>query len=80
MSRPTGVYTINYFATLIGQHLELLQEVVSNSDNIDLGEMIHAHDGTEEGITTLTDRGIIVGCFCFLSGRRRYECCVGSGK
>ena len=29
-----------------------------NSDNIDYGEMIHVHDGTEEGITTFTDRGI----------------------
>lgn len=35
-----------------------LREVASNSDNIDYGEMIHAQDGTEEGITTFTDRGI----------------------
>lgn len=58
MTRPTHVYTINYLATLIGENLELLQEVASNSDNIDYGEMIHAHDGSEEGITTFTDRGI----------------------
>ena len=58
MARPTHVYTIEYVATLIGENLELLQEVASNSDNIDYGEMIHADDGTEEGITTFTDRGI----------------------
>ncbi|MBB3646354.1 hypothetical protein FHX14_002551 [Rhizobium sp. BK619] len=40
------------------RELELLQEIASNSDNIDYGEMIHAHDGSEEGITTFTDRGI----------------------
>ena len=58
MARPTHVYTIEYVATLIGENLELLQEVASNSDNIDYGEMIHAYNGTEEGITTFTDRGI----------------------
>ncbi|ASY73811.1 hypothetical protein [Sinorhizobium fredii] len=58
MARPTHVYTIEYVATLIGKNLELLQEIASNSDNIDYGVMIHAYDGTEEGITTFTDRGI----------------------
>lgn len=58
MARPTHVYTIGYVATLIGENLELLQEIASNSDNIDYGEMIHAHDGSEEGITTFTDRGV----------------------
>ena len=58
MARPTHVYMIEYVATLIGENLELLQQVASNSDNIDHGEMIHAHDGSEEGITTFTDRGI----------------------
>lgn len=58
MARPTHVYTIEYVATLIGEKLELLQEIASNSDNIDYAEMIHAYDGTEEGITIFTDRGI----------------------
>lgn len=44
MARPKHVYTIDYVATLI---LELLQEVASNSDNIDYGQVIHAHDGSE---------------------------------
>jgi len=58
MARTTHVYTIDHVATLIGENLELLREVASNSDNIDYGEMIHVQDGTEEGITTFTDRGI----------------------
>lgn len=58
MARPTHVYTIEYVATLIGENLELLEEVASNSDNIDYGEMIHVYDGTDEGSTTFTDRGI----------------------
>jgi transposase len=58
MARPTHVYTIDYVASLIGENLEFIQEIASNSDNIDYGEMIHAYDGTEEGITTFTERGI----------------------
>jgi hypothetical protein len=58
MAQPTHVCTVGYVATLIGENLELLREVASNSDNIDHGEMIHVDDGTDEGITTFTDRGI----------------------
>ncbi|AYC99580.1 hypothetical protein [Neorhizobium sp. NCHU2750] len=58
MGGQTHVYTIGYVAVLIGENLELIQEIASNSDNIDYGEMIHAHDGSEEGITTFTDRGV----------------------
>lgn len=58
MARPTHVYTIEYVATLIGENLELLEEIASNSDNIDYGEMIHVYDRTDEGSTTFTDRGI----------------------
>ena len=58
MARTTHVYTIDHVATLIGENLDLLREVASNPDNIDYGEMIHVHDGTEEGITTFTDRGV----------------------
>jgi hypothetical protein len=54
----THVCTIEYVATLIGENLELLREIASNSDNIDYGEMIHVDDGSDEGITTFTDRGI----------------------
>ena len=42
----------------IGESRELIGAVTSNSDNIDHGEMIHVHDGTDEGMTTFTDRGV----------------------
>ncbi len=75
MARPTHVYTIEYVATLIGENLELLEEIASNSDNIDYGEMIHVYDGPDEGITTFTDRGHLepagVPCRRALLGRRR---------
>jgi hypothetical protein len=58
MARTTRVYSLAHVATMIGESPELLEAVTWNSDNIDDGEMIHVHDGTEEGITTFTDRGI----------------------
>jgi hypothetical protein len=58
MARPTHVYMIDYVDSRIGENIELLQQIANNSYNIDYGEMIHAHDGNEEGITTFTDREI----------------------
>tara|TARA_R110002110_G_scaffold68731_10_gene185903 strand:- start:23463 stop:23762 length:300 start_codon:yes stop_codon:yes gene_type:complete len=58
MARVTLVYSIDQVAKMTGESLELIDVVRRNSDNIDYGEMIHVHDGTEEDITTLTDRGI----------------------
>lgn len=58
MARVTKVYSIGQIARMTGESLELIEVVSWNSDNIDYGEMIHVHDGTEEGITTFTDRGI----------------------
>lgn len=72
MERTTMLYTIQYVATLIGENLELLEEIASNSDNIDYGEMAHVHDGTEEGITTFTERGI-ESLKAFLADVRTWE-------
>lgn len=58
MARSTRRYTIKYVATMIGEDLELLEEIAANSDNIDYGEMIYVDDGTDGGITAFTDRGI----------------------
>jgi hypothetical protein len=58
MARVTHVYSMDHVAKMIGESVELIEVVSWNSDNIDYGEMIHVHDGTEEGITTFTDRGI----------------------
>ena len=57
-ARPTHVYTIDYVATVIGENIELIRKIAGTSDNIDYGEIIYAHDGREEGIMPLTDRGI----------------------
>jgi hypothetical protein len=58
MARVTHVYSIDRVAKMIGESVELIEVVSWNSDNIDYGEMIHVHDGTEEGLATFTDRGI----------------------
>ena len=44
-------------------------------DNIDYGEMIHAYDGTEEGVTTFTERGV-ESLKEFLADVRTWECGV----
>ena len=58
MARPTYLFTIGHVAKRIGENLELLEQIAMNSDNIDYGEMVHVYDGTDEGSTTFTDRGI----------------------
>ncbi len=57
MARDTIFYGLAQVATMIGENVELI-EVAIGSDTIDYGEMIHVVDGTEEGITALTARGI----------------------
>ncbi|EUC00654.1 hypothetical protein PMI07_003940 [Rhizobium sp. CF080] len=54
MARSTHIYTIEDVATMIGENLELLQEIAANSDNIDYGEMVHVHNGTEDGTIGFT--------------------------
>ena len=58
MGRVTRVVNIDQVARQIGENLELIEIVSANSDSIDYGEMIWVDNGTEEGITTFTDRGI----------------------
>lgn len=58
MARDTTVYSLAYAATMIGEARELIEVVAGNPDDIDDGEMIHVHDGTEEGMTAFTRRGI----------------------
>lgn len=58
MARPTYVYSIDHVARMIDESLELIDIVSSNSDNIDYGEMIEVHHGTDESITTFTERGV----------------------
>lgn len=57
MARETVFFSIAHVARKIDENLELLEQVAMNGDNIDYGEMIYVHDGSE-GITAFTKRGI----------------------
>lgn len=43
---------------MIGENLELIEEVTANSDNIIDGEMIYVRDGSEYGTRALTQNGV----------------------
>ena len=58
MSRPTYAFSIDHVAKMIDESLELIEVVSSNSDDIDYGEMIQVYNGTDESLTTFTDRGV----------------------
>ena len=58
MTRETVFFSIGHVARKIDENLELLEQVAMNGDNIDYGEMIYVHDGSVEGITAFTERGI----------------------
>ena len=58
MGRDTHIYAIGYVAKMIGENLELLEQIATNSDNIDYGEMIDVATGPDEGLTAFTGRGI----------------------
>jgi len=52
------IYTLKEIADMIGENLELLEEVTSNSDDIAEGEMVHVRDGSEYGTRGLTGDGV----------------------
>lgn len=58
MARSRHMYTLKDVANIIGENLELLEEVTSNSDNIIEGEMVDVHDGSDYGTRGLTEDGI----------------------
>lgn len=58
MARDTTFYSLAHVATMIGENRDLLEVVAANPDDVDYGEMIHIIDGTEEGVTAFTARGI----------------------
>lgn len=58
MARETVFFGIAHVARKTDENLELLEQVAMNGDNIDYGEMIYVHDGSVEGITAFTERGI----------------------
>lgn len=58
MGRDTRIYAIGYVAKMIGENLELLEQIAANSENIDYGEMIDVATGPDRSVTAFTSRGI----------------------
>lgn len=58
MATVTHVCTVDYVARLLDEDPELLDAMLSNSDNLTYGSVITVHTGTDEAITALTDDGI----------------------
>lgn len=58
MATVTHVCTLDYVAGLLDEDPELLDAILSNSDNLTYGSIITVHTGTDEAITALTDDGI----------------------
>ena len=58
MGRDTHIYAIGYVAEITGENLELLEQIATNPDNIDYGEMIEVATGPDRSITAFTGRGI----------------------
>jgi hypothetical protein len=58
MARVTHVYGIDEVARRTGETPELIEVISWNEDNIDYGELIRVHNGTDESLVTFTQRGI----------------------
>ena len=58
MARSRFIYTLSQVAGMIGENLELIEEVTANSDNISEGELVYVSDGSEDGTKALTENGI----------------------
>ena len=58
MGRTTSVYTITHVAKMLGENLELLEEIASNDDNLDYGDIVTIWTGDDETMTSFTDDGI----------------------
>ena len=58
MASSRFIYTLKEVAGMIGENLELLEEITANSDNIAEGELVYVRDGSENGTNGLTENGI----------------------
>jgi hypothetical protein len=54
----TYVLTLSHVAEMLGEDLELLQAIVSNSDNTTYGSIISVIEGDDASVSALTDDGI----------------------
>ncbi len=58
MASVTRIHTLDHVAQVLGEDLEMLDEIVSNDDNLSYGNIITVHTGADEAITAITDHGI----------------------
>ena len=58
MATITYVLTLSHVAEMLGEDLELLQAIVSNSDNLTYGSIITVIEGDDASVSALTDDGI----------------------
>lgn len=58
MARSRFIYTLKQVAVMIGENLELIEEVTANPNNISEGELVYVSDGSEDGTKGLTENGI----------------------
>lgn len=58
MARSRFIYTLKEVAGMIGENLELIEEITANSDNIAEGELVYVRDGSEDGTKGQTENGI----------------------
>ncbi|CDZ54501.1 hypothetical protein [Neorhizobium galegae] len=58
MARSRFIYTLKEVAGMIGENLELIEEVTANSDNIAEGELVYVSDSSEDSTKGLTENGI----------------------
>jgi len=58
MAAVTHVCTIDYFAKMLGEDLELLEAIISNDDNLTYGNILSVYLGPDDTISALTDDGV----------------------
>lgn len=58
MATVTSVIALEWVAKQLGEDKELLEEILSNDDNLTYGSIITVHTGPDEAITALTQDGI----------------------
>jgi hypothetical protein len=58
MATVTSVIALEWVAKLLGEDRELLEEILSNDDNLTYGSIITVHTGPDETITALTQDGV----------------------
>ena len=58
MTTITSIVALEWVAEQLGEDLELLEEILCNSDNLTYGAIITVQIGPDEAITALTQDGV----------------------